>query len=126
MIVDTEFSANFSIKMNTTHSSFADYAPTNSNCDFDDGDEETLSNLTVDVDDDEDVGNLEEKRDDSQEKLVSKEIPLPSVLPTTIDSELVQRAFEALKKENAKLKSKFVKTIKICSRLHLVLFKDWR
>lgn len=48
--------------------------------------------------------DVEEKRDDSQEKLQTPELEVP----TTIDSELVQRAFEALKKENAKLKSKYL------------------
>lgn len=47
--------------------------------------------------------DAEEKRDDSQEKLEPVEIEFP----TKIDSELVQRAFVALKKENAELKSKY-------------------
>lgn len=64
----------------------------------------TTINLTNVPDDEEVEDDVEEKRDDSQEKLDSQELESFS---NTIDSDLVQRAFDALKKENAKLKSKF-------------------
>lgn len=93
--------------MNNTTSTFADYAPTESRFDGDDFSNATSEDSTIGAYYDEDNGDDEEKRDDSQEKISPTDISLPTTFPTTIDSELVQRAFEALKKENAKLKSKY-------------------